>query len=61
MGEAAEQLHDSAMAVWHLERVIAKKRDPLSHELFIAVVRQVPAGSQNGGKPPPALPCDSFW
>ncbi len=29
-----EALHGAAVAVWHLQRVLAKKRDPLTHVLF---------------------------
>lgn len=32
-----EQLAGTVVAVWHLQRVLAKKRDPLSHVLFIDV------------------------
>jgi hypothetical protein len=32
--QALEALHGAAVAVWHLQRVLAKKRDPLSHVLF---------------------------
>ncbi len=32
--QALESLHGAAVAVWHLQRVLAKKRDPLSHVLF---------------------------
>ena len=62
LGEAVEQLHASAVAVWHLQRVIAKKRDPLSHELFIDVVQQTPLTTgPRHGQHRPALPCDHFW
>jgi hypothetical protein len=27
-------MHAAAVAVWHLQRVLVKKRDPLSHVLF---------------------------
>lgn len=57
LGEAMQQLHASAVAVWHLQRVLAKKRDPLSHDLFIDVV-QLPA-APDAASPP--LPCDRFW
>ncbi|KAF8065824.1 COG5 [Scenedesmus sp. PABB004] len=32
---AADCLASGALAVWHLQRVVAKKRDPLSHALFL--------------------------
>uniref|UniRef100_A0A061QRR0 Conserved oligomeric Golgi complex subunit 5 n=1 Tax=Tetraselmis sp. GSL018 TaxID=582737 RepID=A0A061QRR0_9CHLO len=39
IGRFGEELHSSAVAVWHLQRVLAKKRDPLSHQCFEDVVR----------------------
>ena len=30
-----EKLRESVVAVWHVQRVLAKKRDPLTHVLFI--------------------------
>eukprot|EP00775_Hariotina_reticulata_P013433 gene13433-13561_t len=35
---ASDTLAAGALAVWHLQRVVAKKRDPLSHVLFLDVV-----------------------
>ena len=41
--QAFDSLHSAAVAVWHLQRVLAKKRDPLSHTLFSdALRRQAP-------------------
>lgn len=37
--QALEALHGAAVAVWHLQRVLAKKRDPLSHVLFSDVLQ----------------------
>lgn len=34
-GLASEQMHKSVVAIWHVQRVLAKKRDPLTHVLFI--------------------------
>jgi len=48
-----EQLHVAAVAVWHLQRVLAKKRDPLTHTLFLDVVR--------GDDPDGPLPCERIW
>lgn len=42
----------SAIQLWHLQRVLAKKRDPLSHTLFLDVV------APEEGDP---LPLDRFW
>lgn len=38
--------------MWHLQRVLAKKRDPLSHTLFLDVVAP---------KDEDPLPLDRFW
>lgn len=46
------QLCASAIEVWHLQRVLAKKRDPLSHTLFLDVV----APSDDD-----PLPLERFW
>ena len=51
MGEAADVLHACAVAAWHLQRVLAKKKDPLSHDVFQDLL--VAKGSP--------LPLDSFW
>jgi hypothetical protein len=51
LGKALEQLQGVAVAVWHLQRVLTKKRDPLSHVLFIDVVLE-------GGT---ELPTDHIW
>lgn len=42
----------SAVEVWHLQRVLGKKRDPLSHTLFLDVVAP---GDDD------LLPLDRFW
>ncbi|PSC76466.1 conserved oligomeric Golgi complex subunit 5 [Micractinium conductrix] len=52
LGAALELLQKSAVEVWHLQRVLAKKRDPLSHTLFLDVVAP--------GEEDP-LPLDRFW
>ena len=67
LAESADVLHSAAVAVWHLQRVLAKKRDPLSHELFLDIVLEAFSGSQgpaeegaaNDGTA--ALPCNRFW
>lgn len=38
--------------MWHLQRVMAKKRDPLTHVLFLDVVLPDPRAP---------LPCDRVW
>ena len=35
LGSLLQKLHASVVAVWHVQRVLAKKRDPLTHVLFI--------------------------
>lgn len=35
---ACDALATSALSIWHLQRVVAKKRDPISHVLFLDVV-----------------------
>lgn len=46
-----DQLLQAATAVWHLQRVMAKKRDPLTHVLFLDTLR----AEQQG------LPLPQFW
>ena len=48
-----EQLHVAAVAVWHLQRVLAQKRDPLTHTLFRDVIC--------GGDPDSPLPSERVW
>ena len=33
-----EQLHQSSLQMWTLQRILSKKRDPLTHENFLALV-----------------------
>ena len=56
--ECLEQLWRTSVAVWHLQRVLMKKRDPLTHELFIDVVASRDVGTDNGSG---QLPLDRFW
>ena len=35
LGKSFEQFHRSAVTVWHLQRVLVKKRDPLTHVCFM--------------------------
>lgn len=41
MGACMDQLHAIVVAVWHLQRVLSKKRDPISHIVFLDEVMQV--------------------
>lgn len=41
LGNCMDQLHSIAVAVWHLQRVLSKKRDPFSHVLLLDEVIQV--------------------
>ena len=63
-----EVVHESAMSVWHLQRVLAKKRDPLSHALFLDEVlkRESPSDGSymhvsNVTSAVDDLPCAKFW
>eukprot|EP00250_Pteridium_aquilinum_P008386 c17905_g2_i1 orf=280-2844(-) len=40
MGPCMDQLHIVVVAVWHLQRVLSKKRDPISHAGFLEDVIQ---------------------
>ncbi|KAL9253236.1 Conserved oligomeric Golgi complex subunit 5-like protein [Drosera capensis] len=40
MGACMDQLHLLVVAVWHLQRVLSKKRDPLTHVLLLDEVIQ---------------------
>ncbi len=51
LGDALDALGAAAQAAWHLQRVLAKKRDPLSHTLFLDAV--APPGTPQ--------PVDVFW
>jgi hypothetical protein len=57
-----------AAAVWHLQRVLAKKRDPVTHALFLDEVAPPTSGAggaAGGGvvasSAAAALPFDRFW
>ena len=41
MGSCMDQLHQIVVAVWHLQRVLSKKRDPFTHVLLLDEVIQV--------------------
>jgi hypothetical protein len=47
-----DRIHAAALAMWHLQRVLAKKRDPVTQAVFLDEV--LAAGQQ-------ASPCDRFW
>ena len=49
--QAFDSLHSAAVAAWHLQRVLAKKRDPLSHTLFSDALEAAGAPS----------PLEHFW
>ncbi|XP_044502086.1 conserved oligomeric Golgi complex subunit 5-like [Mangifera indica] len=40
MGTCMDQLHSIVVAVWHLQRVLSKKRDPFTHVLLLDEVIQ---------------------
>lgn len=41
MNGCMDQLHSIVVAVWHLQRVLSKKRDPFTHVLLLDEVMQV--------------------
>lgn len=41
MSSCMDQLHSIVVAVWHLQRVLSKKRDPFTHVLLLDEVMQV--------------------
>ncbi|KAK9840386.1 hypothetical protein WJX74_009033 [Apatococcus lobatus] len=51
LGRVREQAHTALVAIWHLQRVLAKKRDPLTHACFLDVVLDADG----------RLPCDRMW
>ncbi|XP_057954818.1 conserved oligomeric Golgi complex subunit 5 [Malania oleifera] len=40
MGNCMDQIHSIVVAIWHLQRVLSKKRDPFTHVLLLDVVLQ---------------------
>jgi hypothetical protein len=44
LGNCMDQLHSITVAVWHLQRVLSKKRDPFTHVLLLDEVIQVRIG-----------------
>ncbi|KAJ0834308.1 putative oligomeric Golgi complex subunit 5 protein [Helianthus annuus] len=40
MGSCMDQLHSVVVAIWHLQRVLSKKRDPFTHVLLLDEVMQ---------------------
>ncbi|KAM7252503.1 hypothetical protein ACFE04_024386 [Oxalis oulophora] len=46
MTTCMDQLHDIVVAVWHLQRVLSKKRDPFTHVLLLDEVIQLFATSR---------------
>ena len=49
--DTMDKLQAGAVAVWHLQRVVAKKKDPLSHACFLDVLV----------KPEERLLTERFW
>ncbi|KAF5767210.1 putative oligomeric Golgi complex subunit 5 protein [Helianthus annuus] len=41
MGGCMDQLHSVVVAIWHLQRVLSKKRDPFTHVLLLDEVMQI--------------------
>ncbi|KAF6152472.1 hypothetical protein GIB67_035540 [Kingdonia uniflora] len=40
MNNCMDQIHSTVVAVWHLQRVLSKKRDPFSHVLLLDEIMQ---------------------
>lgn len=53
-----DQIHSIVVAVWHLQRVLSKKRDPFTHVLFLEEVLQVCVFDSSYNKI--SIPCSSF-
>ncbi|XP_077231977.1 Golgi transport complex protein-like protein isoform X2 [Tasmannia lanceolata] len=51
-----DQLHLIVVAVWHLQRVLSKKRDPFTHVLFLDEVLQISTGPDARQVTGPATP-----
>ncbi|MFS7937604.1 putative oligomeric Golgi complex subunit 5 protein [Helianthus anomalus] len=41
MGSCMDQLHSVVVTLWHLQRVLLKKRDPFTHVLLLDEVMQI--------------------
>lgn len=54
LGGVCDSLHHAGLEAWHLQRVLGKKRDPLSHVLLLDVVSPPDQDSAQ-------LPLDAFW
>jgi hypothetical protein len=63
LGEAVAALRRAGVQAWHLQRVLLKKRDPLTHELFVDVVAAAAGGGEGESEDDDelALPLDRFW
>nr|XP_009783936.1 PREDICTED: conserved oligomeric Golgi complex subunit 5 isoform X2 [Nicotiana sylvestris] len=46
MNGCMDQLHSVVVAVWHLQRVLSKKRDPFTHVLLLDEVMQISTGPE---------------
>lgn len=51
LDECMNSMHTAAISVWHLQRVVAKKRDPLTLAAFIDVVQVLLALCLHGSSP----------
>ena len=49
LGSCLDDMHRITVAAWHLQRVLAKKRDPLSHVVFLEHILQVRGGEERRG------------
>lgn len=56
LSASMDDMYAAVVAMWHLQRVAAKKRDPISHACFADVL----APATTDGSPPPQL-AERFW
>jgi conserved oligomeric Golgi complex subunit 5 len=61
LAQAMDVLRTAAAQVWHMQRVLAKKKDPLTHSVFLDTILAAPFTTTKQQKEQPMLPLDSFW
>jgi len=59
--QALEALHAAAVAVWHLQRALAKKRDPLSHVAFADALAAAGAPLLGWPRSASGAPARTMW
>lgn len=62
LAQAMDIIRSAAAQVWHLQRVLAKKKDPLTQDVFLdTLLAAVPFTITKQQKQQPMLPLDTFW